>query len=668
MFASGSYSRSSLKVCLALVALASASHRLAAQTQASTTQFINNVESQIANVTASLPTVNTMPLIFGGQNIFAYGLTAQNWNPPLEVASVDGLKAAGVQRVEFNPAVTTITVPGDVANLDVMVYHTRQLGLMLAINPEFNVGEFPVTTFADFTAMAMKTYPMLVARYKPDRFVIVHEPTTQTARMGITATPQQWVAFIDAMEPLIKAASPSTLVGAGDCSHCNEDSYFEAFVVIPNCTAATLSSGCTDFVTIDDYSDSTADFEEVEGWAQLAHANDKTVYMEETFAPHDLPPGEALGGFQSSPTGAEGASLVGSADTVFETLDQQWLSFMAQFDMAYGLQSITTFTTQTFFLYVDANAPYDEATNPTYLKEAAVAVGKGQLTATGQAYFKLVQQDGIPMASSLSNASYATLPTVFNPSCGTTGNPCNANSTVAPDMIVSAFGADLANTTIPATAWSTDLGGTMATLVDSSNTSFPVEMDYVSPAQMNYMVPSNAAPGPATLTITSGDKTVTTSIVLVAPVAPGIYTYFANGQGTPAAIAICSGTCSGWTNSLGNGQFWQYVFTSGCTAEPCAAPLTWGPSDSLTIELFGTGFRHAASLSNVTANIGSTSLQVQYAGAQNVYAGLDQVNVLIPQSLNGAGDVSLTVSAQYTDATTNNSYTLTSNAVNLNLQ
>jgi len=39
------------------------------------------------------------------------------------------------------------------------------------------------------------------------------------------------------------------------------------------------------------------------------------------------------------------------------------------------------------------------------------------------------------------------------------------------------------------------------------------------------------------------------------------------------------------------------------------------------------------------------TLPLQYAGAQSQYPGLDQVNVTVPYSLKGAGDVAITVTA-----------------------
>lgn len=650
-----SHSHALSAALFALVGMVSTARPLAAQ---STTDFIASVETAISALLASLPQ-STTPLVFSSQETAAYGSKISSANPQVLIDYADGLKAAGVQRIDINPGVTTMNDPASVANLDLLVRHIRQLGLQLAINPEYLSGEFTVNTFQDFQTPAMQTYPQLAARYHPDNFVIVHEPATMAGRMGITTTPAQWDSFVRTLEPLIKAASPHTRVGAGDCSNCNEQAFFSDFVAIPTCNASNESSGCLDFMTMDLYS---TDFSQDETFAQMAHANGKGVYMEETFAPHDLP-ADLPPGYLYNPAGAEAYALVGACDSVFENMDQDWLLAMTKFDSAYGMEAITPFTTQTFFLYV-SSAP-DKPSDPAYVQAMTTAVQQGQLTATGLAYRADAQQYGIKTATSISNASYATMPTVFDPSCGTADNPCNPDSTVAPDMIVSAFGVDLANQTIPANpSWPTSLGGTTATLVDSTNTSFPVQIYSVSPYQVNYLMPSKAANGPATLTITSGSGTVTTGIVLVAPVAPGLYTSFATGKGPAAAIAVCTGKCSGWPNPLGNGQFYQYTFTPGCTSGPCTVPLSWGSGDSVVIELYGTGIRHLTGLSDITAAIGGTSLQVQFAGKQGTDTGLDQVNVAIPQSLRGAGQVSLTLTVQDTV----DGVSETSNAVGLDLE
>jgi uncharacterized protein (TIGR03437 family) len=62
------------------------------------------------------------------------------------------------------------------------------------------------------------------------------------------------------------------------------------------------------------------------------------------------------------------------------------------------------------------------------------------------------------------------------------------------------------------------------------------------------------------------------------------------------------------------------------------------------LELFATGLRgHSAASSSVTVTAGGVSLPVSYASAQPVFAGEDQIDVLLPQSLAGKGDVTIQV-------------------------
>ncbi|MGA3234995.1 MAG: hypothetical protein ABSG03_01730 [Bryobacteraceae bacterium] len=68
-----------------------------------------------------------------------------------------------------------------------------------------------------------------------------------------------------------------------------------------------------------------------------------------------------------------------------------------------------------------------------------------------------------------------------------------------------------------------------------------------------------------------------------------------------------------------------------------ASPLSLGAAtDTLYVELYGTGIRGAAS---VQCYVGGLSVPVLYAGPVAANAGLDQVNISIPKSLAGTGDV-----------------------------
>ncbi|HMX27871.1 MAG TPA: hypothetical protein PKC13_19940, partial [Blastocatellia bacterium] len=64
-------------------------------------------------------------------------------------------------------------------------------------------------------------------------------------------------------------------------------------------------------------------------------------------------------------------------------------------------------------------------------------------------------------------------------------------------------------------------------------------------------------------------------------------------------------------------------------------------SDQVFLILYGTGLRFRNSLSGVSAKIGGTDITPLYAGAQSDFAGLDQVNLRLPRSLAGRGDVEI---------------------------
>ena len=74
-------------------------------------------------------------------------------------------------------------------------------------------------------------------------------------------------------------------------------------------------------------------------------------------------------------------------------------------------------------------------------------------------------------------------------------------------------------------------------------------------------------------------------------------------------------------------------------------PVSLGSgSDQAYLLFYGTGLR-AAATQGVTVTIGGVPAQVQYAGTQGGFAGLDQINVLVPPSLAGKGAVMIQVTA-----------------------
>jgi uncharacterized protein (TIGR03437 family) len=75
------------------------------------------------------------------------------------------------------------------------------------------------------------------------------------------------------------------------------------------------------------------------------------------------------------------------------------------------------------------------------------------------------------------------------------------------------------------------------------------------------------------------------------------------------------------------------------------APIDLGPEgDQVFLILYGTAFR-AAGAAGVTVMIGDGEVETLYAGAAPGFAGLDQVNVRVPRSLTGKGEVTIQLTA-----------------------
>jgi uncharacterized protein (TIGR03437 family) len=66
-------------------------------------------------------------------------------------------------------------------------------------------------------------------------------------------------------------------------------------------------------------------------------------------------------------------------------------------------------------------------------------------------------------------------------------------------------------------------------------------------------------------------------------------------------------------------------------------------TDKVYLAFYATGV-HAAGLANVTVTVNGDNAPVSYAG-NGGYPGIDQVNVLLPASLAGAGTVDLQLTA-----------------------
>jgi uncharacterized protein (TIGR03437 family) len=205
---------------------------------------------------------------------------------------------------------------------------------------------------------------------------------------------------------------------------------------------------------------------------------------------------------------------------------------------------------------------------------------------------------------------------------------------LAPSSIGTLFGSSLAggNQAAAVQPPPTSLANVTVTVKDSAGTSRPAPLYFVSPAQINFVVPDGSVAGFASVTVHNANAPDLTATTVLSPVAPAIFTADASGSGVAAALAGSSALAPIFTCSA-----------TGCTA----TPIVLGNAP-VFLSLYGTGIRNRSSLAGVTCSIGGVSVPVSYADAQPSFAGLDQVNVQLPATLRGAGlkDLVLTVDGQ----------------------
>jgi phospholipase C len=205
---------------------------------------------------------------------------------------------------------------------------------------------------------------------------------------------------------------------------------------------------------------------------------------------------------------------------------------------------------------------------------------------------------------------------------------------LAPESIASAYGTGMTASPLaaPSLPLQTTLGGVSVVVKDAAGVSRQAPLFFVGPTQVNYMMPTGTSNGVATVTVT-GPTGSSSGTALVASVAPGIYTANYKGQG-PAAAQVVVG------QSNGGSQVTSLTFQCDASGNCTNVPIDLGAAaDQAVLILYGTGIRSVSSLKNATATIGEVSVPVLFAGAQGTYPGLDQVNISLPNSLAGRGQM-----------------------------
>ncbi len=223
---------------------------------------------------------------------------------------------------------------------------------------------------------------------------------------------------------------------------------------------------------------------------------------------------------------------------------------------------------------------------------------------------------------------------------------------IAVESIVAAFGVDLATSmeTANTRPLPTTLGGTTLKITDSFGFERLSPLFFVSGNQINFQVPAGTLPGPALMTVTSSNGTISTGNLNIVSVAPGLFTADASGQGLTAAYVL--------RVKNDGSQIIEYVAHFNQSIQKFdPIPIDLGPaSDQLFLVVYGTGMRFRNSLATVAAQIGGTNCEVLYVGQAEGYVGLDQANIRLPRSLAGRGlvNVVMNIDGKLTNVTTVN--------------
>ena len=193
---------------------------------------------------------------------------------------------------------------------------------------------------------------------------------------------------------------------------------------------------------------------------------------------------------------------------------------------------------------------------------------------------------------------------------------------VAPGGLATIYGQSLAGSE---STGQPDVAGTLPTVLDGVSVQIdgkPAPLLYVGPTQINFLIPQDAPLGQPIVSVLKDGVAIAQGRASVVAVAPAI---FFSGRNRGAVLDAIS-----------------------YQREPFVARGASTPDGLTRLSIFLTGLNRAQNSSNpvdvlIRSSAGTSALAVEYAGPQGQFPGLDQVNVVLPESVDAAGDVQITV-------------------------
>jgi uncharacterized protein (TIGR03437 family) len=178
----------------------------------------------------------------------------------------------------------------------------------------------------------------------------------------------------------------------------------------------------------------------------------------------------------------------------------------------------------------------------------------------------------------------------------------------------------------------TELGKVSLQVTDRAGVTRPAKLLYASAGwgQVNFIVPPDAASGPARIALVRADGSRTIANATIVDAAPALWTAFANGRGPAMGEA---------TTFIGGRRRTTPAYH--CDKSVCHTErITLSPDRSTELRLIGTGFRHVRAPAGIRVEIGGVAVPV--VGVRPVeQPGVDWLTVRLPAGLRGAGETDL---------------------------
>lgn len=241
---------------------------------------------------------------------------------------------------------------------------------------------------------------------------------------------------------------------------------------------------------------------------------------------------------------------------------------------------------------------------------------------------------------------------VYGQSLPVVGGVVNAGSfvpgPVAPGTIVGIFGTNLASQTVSATSLPlpTALAGTSVTLAGQ-----PLPLFFVSSGQINAQIPFGLPNGSAPLIVRNLNGPSSAFSVPIAATSPAIFTTTADGKGTAISVHVDFKLVQKISGQNANAGETIVLFCTGLGAvDGFSTAGVAGPSSPL-----------ARTSQPTTVTMDGRPAQVSFAGLAPGFAGLYQINFVVPVGVGGDVVTTVNVGGVTSNATTINvrgAYTL----------